>query len=111
MANAFAKAVAQQLKGRFAQDAIIHWPAAGGLSRTGATAAPTTQTVRTIITNRTERINGAIVQTTTAILPATERSLIGASLTVKGSLPRKIATSENIGGSADDAAFQKVTLT
>lgn len=111
MANAFDKPVAQILKGRFAQSATITWPATGGLSRDGTKAAPTTQAVRTIVTNRTERINGAIVQTTTAILPATSKSLIGATLTVQGGQPRKVATSENIGGSADGAAFQKVTLT
>lgn len=111
MANAFDKPVAQILKGRFAQNATITWPATGGLSRTGTTAAPTTQVVRAIVTNRKERINGAIVQTTTVILPATAKSLIGATITLAGGQPRKVATSENIGGSADGAAFQAVTLT
>lgn len=111
VANAFDRPVAQILKGRFAQNATITWPATGGLSRDGTKAASTTQAVRAIVTNRNERINGAIVQTTTAIIPATQKSVIGASLTVQGGQARKIATSENIGGSADGAAFQKVTLT
>lgn len=111
VANAFDRPVAQILKGRFAQNATITWPATGGLSRDGTKAAPTTQAVRAIITKRKEFIGGAIVQTTTAIVPATERSLVGTTLTVVGGQPRKISASENIGGSGDDAAFQRVTLT